>query len=173
VTAARYDLITIGGGLGGAALAGVMSRAGARVLVLERSREFKDRVRGEVLVPWGGAEASKLGLFDALSDRHGHELRYWALDLDGIRALNRDLVSTSTVQLPVLTFFHPDMQRLVLSHATEAGADVQLGASVVEVAPGTPGSSGSPGSPTVTYQKSGETHHATSRLVNEAHRRGS
>ena len=144
-----------------------MSRAGARVLVLERSREFKDRVRGEVLVPWGCAEASQLGLFDALSDRHGHELRYWAVDLDGIRALNRDLVDTTTLRLPVLTFFHPDMQRLVLAHATEAGADVQLGASVVAVAPG------APETPTVTYQHAGETHHATARMVVGADGRGS
>ena len=48
-----YDLITIGGGLGGAALAKVMAAGGAKVLVLERELEFRDRVRGENLAPWG------------------------------------------------------------------------------------------------------------------------
>ena len=49
----RYDLITVGGGLGGASLAKAMAEHGARVLVLERETQFKDRVRGEALVSWG------------------------------------------------------------------------------------------------------------------------
>jgi flavin-dependent dehydrogenase len=48
---ASYDLITVGGGLGGGALAGAMAERGAGVLVLERETNFKDRVRGEGLVP--------------------------------------------------------------------------------------------------------------------------
>jgi hypothetical protein len=31
-------------------------------VVLEREPEFRDRVRGENLVPWGNAEATRLGL---------------------------------------------------------------------------------------------------------------
>ena len=42
-----YDILTVGGGLGGATLAKVMAEHGARVLVLEREKQFKDRVRGE------------------------------------------------------------------------------------------------------------------------------
>ena len=52
-----YDIITVGGGLGGAALATVMAKHGARVLVLERQVKFKDRVRGEAIHPWGGSRA--------------------------------------------------------------------------------------------------------------------
>ena len=48
-----YDVITVGGGVGGAAFAIVMAEHGARVLVLERERQFKDRVRGEYMAPWG------------------------------------------------------------------------------------------------------------------------
>src|SRR3989442_15175364 len=40
-----YDIITVGGGLGGSTLAKVMAERGARVLVLERERQFRDRVR--------------------------------------------------------------------------------------------------------------------------------
>ena len=50
-----YDLITVGGGLGGAALAKVLAEKGLRVLVIEREREFKDRIRGEIMWPWGVA----------------------------------------------------------------------------------------------------------------------
>jgi choline dehydrogenase-like flavoprotein len=45
----EYDNITIGGGLGGAAFAKAMADHGARVLVLERERQFSDRVRGEAI----------------------------------------------------------------------------------------------------------------------------
>jgi choline dehydrogenase-like flavoprotein len=43
----KYDIVTVGGGLGGAALTKTMTEQGARVLVLERERQFKDRVRGD------------------------------------------------------------------------------------------------------------------------------
>jgi 2-polyprenyl-6-methoxyphenol hydroxylase-like FAD-dependent oxidoreductase len=66
-----YDLITVGGGIGGAALAGALAERGARVLVLERETQFKDRVRGEGLVPWGVEEARRLGLYPILRDQGG------------------------------------------------------------------------------------------------------
>jgi flavin-dependent dehydrogenase len=42
----RYDLIVVGGGIGGSALATVMARAGRSVLLLEKSEVFEDQVRG-------------------------------------------------------------------------------------------------------------------------------
>ena len=48
----QYDLIIVGGGIGGSALAAVMARAGKSVLVLEQSAVFEDRVRGEWISPW-------------------------------------------------------------------------------------------------------------------------
>jgi flavin-dependent dehydrogenase len=66
--AITYDLITVGGGIGGAALAGAMAEHGARVLVLERETRFKDRVRGEGLLPWGVGEARTLGLYAGIRD---------------------------------------------------------------------------------------------------------
>lgn len=55
----EYDIITVGGGLGGATLAKVMAENGARVLVLERERQFKDRIRGEGTFPWGCCRTAK------------------------------------------------------------------------------------------------------------------
>src|SRR3954471_17681641 len=55
------DLLVVGGGLAGSALAVVMGRAGATV-VAERQRAFRDRIRGEVLHPWGVVEAYALDL---------------------------------------------------------------------------------------------------------------
>jgi len=57
-----YDLVTIGGGLAGSTLGLVMARKGARVLIVEKTNVFRDRVRGETLAPWGSEEARKLGV---------------------------------------------------------------------------------------------------------------
>jgi flavin-dependent dehydrogenase len=71
-----YDVITVGGGLGGAALAKVLATKGLRVLVAERERQFKDRIRGEVMWPWGVAEARTLGLYDRILETCAHELPF-------------------------------------------------------------------------------------------------
>lgn len=48
---AVYDVIVVGGGVGGSTLARAMAMHGVRVLVLEREMRFKDRVRGEQMHP--------------------------------------------------------------------------------------------------------------------------
>ena len=58
-----FDVVIVGGGLGGSALGGYLANAGLDVLVLERLTEFSDRVRGEWMAPWGAAELKKLGLY--------------------------------------------------------------------------------------------------------------
>lgn len=61
-----YDVVTVGGGLRDAGFAKLMAARGAKMLVLERTTEFRDRGRGEVLMPWGVAEARRLGLEELL-----------------------------------------------------------------------------------------------------------
>ena len=56
------DVVIVGGGIAGSALALVLARQGLEVTVLEQQTEYHDRVRGEVLVPWGVAEAEELGM---------------------------------------------------------------------------------------------------------------
>jgi 2-polyprenyl-6-methoxyphenol hydroxylase-like FAD-dependent oxidoreductase len=135
-----YDLITVGGGIGGATLAKVMAEAGHRVLVLERDTEFRDRVRGEVLVPWGCREAASLGIYDLLRESCGHEIRYWATAVGGVEVLRRDLVATLPSGFPVLTFYHPEMQECLLEAARQAGAEVLRGAIAKRASPGHPAS---------------------------------
>ena len=55
--AMTHDVVTVGGGLAGSALAITLARQGVRVLVLEKETQFRDRVRGEGLLPWGVNEA--------------------------------------------------------------------------------------------------------------------
>ena len=57
---ADYDLLIVGGGVGGSALATVMARAGKSVLLLEQTETFPDKVRGEWIAPWGVAETKRI-----------------------------------------------------------------------------------------------------------------
>ena len=93
--AKTYDLITIGGGIGGAALAGAMAERGASVLVLERETQFKDRVRGEGITPWGCDEARQLGIYETLLATCGHEVRYANAHFGSLQPPVRDLVATT------------------------------------------------------------------------------
>jgi 2-polyprenyl-6-methoxyphenol hydroxylase-like FAD-dependent oxidoreductase len=66
------DVVVLGGGIAGGALATELATAGASVIVLERSTEYRDRVRGENMQPWGVAEAQRLGVLDVLLDAGGN-----------------------------------------------------------------------------------------------------
>jgi 2-polyprenyl-6-methoxyphenol hydroxylase-like FAD-dependent oxidoreductase len=151
-----YDIITVGGGLGGAAVAKVMAEKGARVLVLERTREFRDRVRGEVLVPWGQAAAKRLGFQDALCGL-ANPMRHWETELNGATIMRRDVVATNPTGLPILCYFHPDMQNTLLGAAATAGAEVRRGIAVRRVECGQV--------PKVTFEESGRPVEVTARLV--------
>jgi 2-polyprenyl-6-methoxyphenol hydroxylase-like FAD-dependent oxidoreductase len=135
-----WDLLIAGGGLAGAALAKVQAERGVRVLLLERETAFKDRVRGEGLLPWGVSEARRLGLLDTLLAAGSHEVRWWSVHRDGAVASRRDLVATTPHGLGCLDFHHPAMQEALLQAAMRAGAQVRRGVKVTGVKRGrTPG----------------------------------
>jgi 2-polyprenyl-6-methoxyphenol hydroxylase-like FAD-dependent oxidoreductase len=130
-----WDVIAVGGGLGGAALAKVMAERGARVLVVEKTREFRDRVRGEALVPWGCEEAERLGLLEHLRPL-SNPLRWWDFLVRGQRVFRRDIAEASGSGNCLLSFYHPRMQQTVLDAARGAGAEIRRGAAVRTIQPG-------------------------------------
>jgi menaquinone-9 beta-reductase len=69
-----FDVIVVGGGLAGSALAGVLAQSGLGVLLVEREARFRDRIRGEVTWPWGVGEALQLGLAKILQQAGRVEL---------------------------------------------------------------------------------------------------
>jgi 2-polyprenyl-6-methoxyphenol hydroxylase-like FAD-dependent oxidoreductase len=119
----RYDIIVIGGGLGGSTLARAMAAQGAKVLILEAEAQFRDRVRGEWLAPWGVVEAKKLGIYDIMRAAGGHELRYWSTE--GALQTPRDLQATTKSGESSLAFYHPAVQEALLQAALQAGAEVR------------------------------------------------
>ncbi|HXY51803.1 MAG TPA: NAD(P)/FAD-dependent oxidoreductase [Terriglobales bacterium] len=128
MAARSYDIITVGGGIAASTLAKAMAGRGAKVLVLEREKQFKDRVRGEAVVSWGVAEANELGICRLLKEKCAHDVPYVEAG-SGLR----DLRATTLQQLPLLSFPHPVMQETLLAAAENAGAEVRRGVSVKQV----------------------------------------
>ena len=126
-----YDIITVGGGIAASALAKTMAERGARVLVLERETAFKDRVRGEGLVSWGGGEARELGIHELLKNTCGHDVPFVESGMG-----KRDLTTTTPQRLPILSFPHPAMQETLLKAAEQAGAEVRRGVTVEQIETG-------------------------------------
>jgi 2-polyprenyl-6-methoxyphenol hydroxylase-like FAD-dependent oxidoreductase len=154
-----YDIITVGGGIAASSLAKAMAERGFRVLVLEREKQFKDRVRGEAIVSWGVAEANELGIGSLLEEKCAHVVPYVEAG-SGLR----DLRVTTLHQLPLLSFPHQVMQETLLAAAENAGVEVRRGVSVSQIECGA--------EPTVMVN--GHSHERISaRLVVAADGRGS
>ena len=155
-----FDLAIVGSGLAGSAFATAMARTGARTLIVEREPVFRDRVRGEGMLPWGVTEARELGIYDRLLADCAHQTR-WLTMPDS----NRDLVETTPARTGLLDFYHPEMQQCLLDLAVESGAELLRPAEVLEVVPGDP--------PPVTLREDGTTRRLTCRLVEGADGRNS
>jgi 2-polyprenyl-6-methoxyphenol hydroxylase-like FAD-dependent oxidoreductase len=137
----QYDLIVVGGGIAGAALAGHVAASGAEVLVLESERTFKDRVRGEWVAPWGVLELERLGILDLLKDRaNAHDLPKHHTGIVRLFTEADDMRERYRPGRPAVTFFHPDAQEALIGWAAEQGAEVIRGARVNKIEQGDPAS---------------------------------
>ena len=166
----KFDLIVIGGGLGGASVAYSLAAASVRVLVLERETVFRDRVRGDMVYPWGVAEARRLGLMDGVLDRVGHSIPTWRATVKPLPGNDRDVASTSPSGETVIAFPHQRLQEALLAAAETAGAEVWRGAAAVGLEPAE-----RPGGPVVVSVRRGRTanERVSGRLVVGADGRGS
>jgi 2-polyprenyl-6-methoxyphenol hydroxylase-like FAD-dependent oxidoreductase len=131
-----YDIVAVGGGLGGAALACAMAQRGSRVLVVEREKEFRDRVRGELMFPWGVAEAAELGVYEALMEAGGYHPPFWTVHAGPAALPPRNLAESTPQGLHALCIYHPPMQEALLQRAERGGAEVRRGARVRGLEPG-------------------------------------
>src|SRR5215469_10450514 len=151
-----YDLIVVGGGIAGASLAQRAAKSGARVLVLEQENEFRDRIRGECLQPWGVGEARHLGVAETLR-ACSNEMRCVDFIINGQHAMKRDFVATTPQASGMWAFYHPRAQEALLAAAAAAGTEVRRGATVQHIASGT--------KPKVKIAQSGGNAELEARLV--------
>ena len=126
-----YDIVVAGGGVGGASVARNMAAAGARVAVIEQTTAFTDRVRGEAIVPWGVAEARRLGLIPLFQTLGAHEIRWFDQYAFQELMLHRDLPATAGE--PFVAVYHPALQQALLDSAAEAGSEIVRGVVVSRV----------------------------------------
>ncbi|MBI5949016.1 MAG: FAD-dependent monooxygenase [Chloroflexi bacterium] len=158
----RYDLIVVGGGIAGGALATVMAREGQRVLVLERTTEYRDNVRGEWMAPWGVVEATKLGLYDMLLQGGGLHIARHVPYSEGVDPAEAEAgtmpLSAFVPGVPgPLTLGHPATCAILDRSSRDSGATVLRGVTDVKVHLGA--------APSVSYVHEGATHDAACRLI--------
>jgi menaquinone-9 beta-reductase len=147
-----FDVIVVGGGMAGSALAGVLAQAGLGVLVVEREAGFRDRIRGELTWPWGVAEARELGLEAVLQQAGRVELPAVQFYED-----QRVAVTEPFESVPMIGFSHPRLQEALFTWAGVQGATTVRPAKVTGFAIN--------GRPTVTVATDGRTVDYTARLV--------
>jgi 2-polyprenyl-6-methoxyphenol hydroxylase-like FAD-dependent oxidoreductase len=131
-----YDLIIVGGGLAGSSLAIALAPSGARILIVEHQDQFRDRIRGEVLMPWGSLEAKHLGIYDLLLKSCAIEVAYYSRFRPGAPALVRDLKVTTPANTCCMTFPHAAMQEILLAQAAALGAEIRRGQAVAAISSG-------------------------------------
>lgn len=147
----HYDLAIVGGGLGGSCLGLALAKHGVSVVIVERQPDFRDRIHGEVMHPWGVAEAVALGIYRPLIKSCGHQTRWLGT------GQRRDLIATTPAGLGCLNFHHPEMQQKLLDLAVEAGAELCRPAEVVRIDRGSP--------PSMWVNAEGGTRQITARLI--------
>jgi 2-polyprenyl-6-methoxyphenol hydroxylase-like FAD-dependent oxidoreductase len=131
-----FHTIVAGGGIAGSAVALALARAGRRVLIVERERAYRDRIRGEGLHSWGLRDAEQLGVRELLYKTCAHALPAWDTHVAGVLVARRDLPSTTRAGCESVGFHHPEMQQALLDAAQAAGAEVMRDARVVSVRAG-------------------------------------
>ncbi|WP_334163441.1 FAD-dependent oxidoreductase [Phenylobacterium sp.] len=157
-----YDLIIVGGGIGGSALATVMARAGRSVLLLEQTEAYEDRVRGEWIAPWGVAEVQRLGLYDLLMGAGGHHItRHVTYD----ETLDPSQAEASPLPLGIfregvpgpLCLGHPRHCQTLFDAAAASGATALRGVRILELEAGP--------EPRVRFEHEGRARAAGGRLL--------
>jgi 2-polyprenyl-6-methoxyphenol hydroxylase-like FAD-dependent oxidoreductase len=156
------DVVIVGGGVAGSALAAVLARRGLPVTLLERELVPIDRVRGEYAPPWGVAELKRLELLDCLVSAGGiFAVRNVPYDEnspgDAALSLARDLSKVLPGIPGSFCMSHPAMCLALAAEAERCGAQVLKGVDHIEVQPGSP--------PAISFTHAGNSHEWRPNLV--------
>jgi 2-polyprenyl-6-methoxyphenol hydroxylase-like FAD-dependent oxidoreductase len=142
------DVVVVGAGIAGASIAAVLARGGLEVLLLERQRAYRDRVRGEYMAPWGVLEARAVGLEAVIRGARAVDARY-SVPYDELLAPSAAEAAkgdASTILPGVrgpLCASHPQACQALAGEAVRLGAELVRGVGGVHVQAGA--------RPSVTY----------------------
>lgn len=160
--AGDYDIIIVGGGIGGSAMAATMAKAGRSVLLLEKSAVYQDHVRGEWISPWGVVETKRLGLYDLLMSAGGHHVAQHVTYGE-----TKTPEEAEAAPLPLDAFIpgipgplsigHPKHCQTLFDEAVRSGATAVRNVDVTRIETGK--------TPQVEYTHEGESHNATARII--------
>jgi 2-polyprenyl-6-methoxyphenol hydroxylase-like FAD-dependent oxidoreductase len=162
VTSDWSDVVVVGGGIAGSALAATLARRGLGVTVLEQQYEYRDRVRGEYLPAWGVAEVQRLGLAGVFLVTGGSVVK-WRLPYDEAWSAEVAVASArdnSRILRGVPGAYcgsHPAACRALSRAAEEAGAVFVRGVGGVRVCP--------EARPEVCYRQEGVERRQRCRIV--------
>ncbi len=157
------EVVIVGGGIGGSALALSLAHVEIATTILEKSTLHVDRVRGEWISPWGVAETERLGIYDLLRQAGGHHVTKhvgYGDDVDAATAISeaQDLTMFANAGFkPPLCIGHPHSCDLLNAAAVQNGVELLRDVNEVQVIPGA--------SPKVLFHHDGREHHFTPRLV--------
>ena len=158
-----YDVVIVGGGIGGGALGAMLARGGKSVLVLEKSVEYQDKVRGEWIAPWGVIEARRAGIYDCLIEAGGHHLKMHVSAGDEFESPEVALAESldMTALLPgvpgPLCVRHIVACQALVDEAAKHGATVLRGVQGATFEPGS--------SPAVRFTHNGKEERVSCRLI--------
>jgi 2-polyprenyl-6-methoxyphenol hydroxylase-like FAD-dependent oxidoreductase len=135
------DVVVVGAGIAGASIAAVLARGGLEVLLLERQRTYRDRVRGEYMAPWGVLEARAVGLETVIRGARAVDARYSVPydELVPASAAETAKGDASTILPGVrgpLCASHPQACHALAGEAVRLGAELVRGVREVRVQAG-------------------------------------
>jgi len=135
------DVVIVGAGIAGGALGTVLARAGFEVVLVERENNYRDRVRGEYMTPWGVTELTRLELLQPLRQA-GALFTKRSVPYDEIFAPAEaegrvlDLTKMHAEGIGALCLGHPATCNIFAQLATTSGASVLHGTRESSLIPG-------------------------------------
>jgi menaquinone-9 beta-reductase len=131
------DVIVVGAGPAGSAIATLLARRGAQVLLLDRSRFPRRKVCAECLSPEAARPLESLGVLDQVENAGAARLRGWTVRAPGGAMLRGSFDAPhgwSPARPYGLALPRERLDAILLAAARDAGADVREGVRVTDLA---------------------------------------